>query len=291
MGTQTATLRLTKPTINADGNGAWPADLNLNCDLTDRAINQVVTVSIPDTNVSLEADGTNSDQAVYAVYNFTGALTADRTVTLPASAKIGYAINATTGGHNVILSAGGTTLSVANAAWNFFHCDGTNVTTPTLGLGGSAQISGGSNGGVAVTGSNTNDSASAGQVGEFISASVSSGSPASISSNIIANVASISLTAGDWDVWGNVGVVFSGVAGSAVLAWISTTSAAVPTDRSNGGAFAEIFLTSSSLSLFTTPVGMMRLSLGATTTVYLSVDSVFTGTATAYGFIGARRRR
>ena len=46
----------------------------------------------------------------YAVYNFTGALTTDRTVTLPSCAKIGYAINNTTGGHNVILSAGGTTL-------------------------------------------------------------------------------------------------------------------------------------------------------------------------------------
>lgn len=299
MGTQTATLRLTKPTINADGNGAWPADLNLNCDLTDRAINQVVTVSIPDTNVSLEADGTNGDQAVYLVYNFTGALTADRTVTLPANAKVGYAINATTGGHNVILSAGGTTLSVANAGWNFFYCDGTNVTTPQLGIwkvlgaltmgSGSAQVTGGTNNGVALTGSNTNDSASAGQVGEFISAEVASGSAVAVGNNTAGNIASISLTAGDWDVWGNIGVTFSGGAGTGATGWISTTSAAVPTDFSNGGAFASISGTTMSAAVF--PTGTRRLSLASTTTVYLSILAVFTSSATGYGFIGARRRR
>jgi hypothetical protein len=40
------------------------------------------------------------------------------------------------------------------------------------------------------------------------------------------------------------------------------------------------------------PTGMTRLSLTSTTTVYLGVDIAFSsGTALAYGFIGARRIR
>src|SRR6185312_1442172 len=127
MATQTATLRLSKPTIGGDGSNVWPADLNLDMDLVDRAINQTVTVSVSDTNVSLTADGTASDQALYAIHNITGAWTADRTITLPANVKIGYCINGTTGGHNVVLSAGGTTLSIAPGATIMFRCDGSNV--------------------------------------------------------------------------------------------------------------------------------------------------------------------
>jgi hypothetical protein len=290
MGTQTATLRFTKPTINADGNGAWPADLNLDMDLIDRAINQVITVSVPDTNVSLEADGTNSDQALYAVYNFTGALTADRTITLPASVKIGYAINSTTGGHNVILSAGGTTLAIGTSAWNFFYCDGTNVTGPALGLGGAAQISGGSNGGVAITGSNTNDSAAAGQVGEVISANVTPGSAVALGNGLNGHIAQISLTAGDWDVWGNVVFAFSGTSGSSAICWISSVFASSPSDA-NGGALTGITTSSAIINTLYQPAGMRQISLSSTTTIYLAVTATFSGTATAYGFIGARRMR
>ena len=175
MGTPTATLRLTKPTINADGNGAWPADLNLNCDLIDRAMNQVVTVNIADTNVSLEADGTNSDQALYAAYNFTGALTADRTVTLPSCVKI-VTIRQHYWRPQRHSKRGRHYAGNRKCRRRFFYCDGTNVTGPALGRGGAAQIPLRSNSGVANTGSNKNDSASAGYVGEFVSGGVASGS-------------------------------------------------------------------------------------------------------------------
>lgn len=144
-----------------------------------------------------------------------------------------------------------------------------------------------------IVGTTTNNNANAGSVGEFISATVPLGSPVALTTNVAANVTSISLTAGDWDVWGNIGTNnpgtttiqnFQGV--------ISTTSATIPT-APNGGAF--VFSTiqypaGSANNVW--PVGMTRLSLSATTTVFLVTQVGFSAsTLSAYGFIGARRRR
>lgn len=134
MTTFTSTIRLTEPLVGGD-TGTWGGELNSDLVYIDEAVNQTVTVNIADTNISLVADGSSSDQARYKVYSFTGALTADRTVTLPANMKVGFAINNTSGGHNVILSAGATTLTIApnTTDWTFFNVDGSNnVTSPGL---------------------------------------------------------------------------------------------------------------------------------------------------------------
>jgi hypothetical protein len=143
-----------------------------------------------------------------------------------------------------------------------------------------------------IVGTTTNNDANAGSVGEFISAEIASGSATAIGTGVAGNITNLaSLGAGDWDVWGNVGVSFSGTAGSSAFGWISTTSGTLPTDRSNGGAMATINLSNSSLSAVVMPVGMTRIKLSAPANVFLSVFATFTGTATAFGFIGARRRR
>lgn len=123
----TTTLRLTQPTVGGDS-GLWGGLLNSDLSYIDQAANQTVTVSVADTNDTLTADGTSSDQARYLITKITGAWTADRTITLPGNAKVGWIVNGTTGGHNVILSAGGTTLSVPPSSTMMFICDGTNVT-------------------------------------------------------------------------------------------------------------------------------------------------------------------
>jgi len=56
-----------------------------------------------------------------------------------------------------------------------------------------------------ILGTTTNNNASAGYVGEFVSSEVLIGSAVSISANTATDLTSISLTAGDWDVWANVG--------------------------------------------------------------------------------------
>ena len=136
----TPTIRLTEPVVGGD-TGTWGGEINNDLSYIDRATNQQVTVSIADTNISLLADGSTSDQARYLVYNFTGALTANRTVTLPANQKVGWAANNTTGGHNVILSAGGATLTLTSGgSWTFFYCDGSNVISPIGGFASGVYI-------------------------------------------------------------------------------------------------------------------------------------------------------
>lgn len=132
----TPTIRLTEPTIGGDTTPIWPTLLNNNMVYTDQATNQVVNITMPDTNVTLVADGTSSDQARYLMYSFIGALTADRSANLPPNQKFGYAINGTSGGKNVILRTGlGNSINAIPGWWTPFWCDGTNVFTLPVAFG------------------------------------------------------------------------------------------------------------------------------------------------------------
>ena len=148
---------------------------------------------------------------------------------------------------------------------------------------------------VSLKGTTTNDDAASGMIGEYISATVLAGSAVPITTNTATNVASISLTAGDWDVSGNVVIAPAGGSLVTVAAgWISTTSASAPTIPNSGAYFQLQSPGGSTLTAntFSFPVGNRRLSLSGTTTVYLSTLDIFTvGTLGAYGFIGARRAR
>lgn len=148
-------------------------------------------------------------------------------------------------------------------------------------------ISRSGNGGIPVQGTNTNDSAAAGDVGEIIESSIPSGSAVALTTGVSANVTSISLTAGDWDVWGNV---ISASSGTITLAFaaIHTVSATLPTPPNGGGYTNWIGSTGSNVALDS---GQMRISLSATTTIYLVTFMTFTSTVSAYGYIGARRVR
>lgn len=270
----TPTIRLTEPTPNGD-TGVWPGLLNSNFAYIDEAINQTIAVTVPDANVVLVADGTSGDQARYLRYNFTGALTADRTITVPSNVKVGLASNNTTGGHNILLTTGGgSSVTLNNSGWTYFQCDGTNVTVPPLGIGGSA----------------TNDNAVAGTVGEYISSSVAPGAAVGLTSTAAVNVTSINLSAGDWDVEGSLGIL---PAGGAVVSLyqgtISTVSATFPTQPGTGGWFQANYATGIEQQ---NPTGMQRVSLASNTTVYLVAAVQFaSGTVGGFGFLRARRMR
>jgi hypothetical protein len=143
-----------------------------------------------------------------------------------------------------------------------------------------------------IVGTSTNNNASAGSVGEVIESTVLTASAVSMTSGATTNITSISLTAGDWDVWGNIW--FKPAAGtimSYTASAITTTSATFPTPP-NGGASNTLRLTFPASVEQGFPVGMMRLSLSATTTVYLIGYVEFTvSTQKAYGYLGARRIR
>lgn len=131
--------------------------------------------------------------------------------------------------------------------------------------------------------------ATAGNVGEYIESKVASGSAVSLTTATGANVTSIALTAGDWDVSGCVNLSGATATFTSRSAGISTTSATVPADGTE-----VTNTTGTSTATITIPLSpsSKRISVSGSTTVYLVTNSTFSiGTASAYGVISARRVR
>lgn len=145
-----------------------------------------------------------------------------------------------------------------------------------------------------IVGTVTNDNAAAGNVGETTKTTVLSGAPVSLTTATAVNVTSISLTVGDWEVCGTV--FLQGAAATVATraqASISQTSATLVTAGTEG--FGETLAAATatfSASNMGIPVTSTRVSINATTTVYLVAQLNFSGgTASAFGFIKARRVR
>jgi hypothetical protein len=144
-----------------------------------------------------------------------------------------------------------------------------------------------------IVGTPTNNNAAASYVGEFISSNIGIGTPVAVTSTVCVNITSISLTAGDWDVFGTVYTLpAAGTTTSAYSAAINTVSATLPGSGPNN-AFVNFTNIAAAANLtLGFPVGSCRISLAGTTTVYLVTTLVFAvSTMGAYGWIGARRMR
>jgi hypothetical protein len=146
-----------------------------------------------------------------------------------------------------------------------------------------------------IIGTTTNNNAAAGSVGELQS-SVVADSTTSLTINTNADVTSLLLQPGDYDVWGNV--AFNGAASTTTiinLGWISTTSATLPASNLYATQFFSAGGTavySTAPSAFCVPSIRVTVATATTTTVYLSVRSAFlVSTSTAGGGLYARRRR
>ena len=135
-----------------------------------------------------------------------------------------------------------------------------------------------------IIGTTTNDNAAAGSVGEFVTSAVSA---VAITTATATNVTSISLTAGDWDLWGNVFTnPAAGTTQSLLAAGISTSTAAFPTQYT-----LLPYTAIASVNVGTTAPNI-RLSLSGTTTVYLVASvSYAVSTLTISGTLSARRAR
>jgi len=139
-----------------------------------------------------------------------------------------------------------------------------------------------------IVGTTTNNNASTGKVGEFISSQIAVGSAISLSTATATNLTSISLTAGDWNVWGNATFSNSGTASNFQVG-ISSTSATFPDPSFVAGmSFSTFAMTGA----FQACAPQQRISLSGTTTIYIVVQANFnTGAVTACGGVYARRIR
>lgn len=146
-----------------------------------------------------------------------------------------------------------------------------------------------------IPGTSTNDSAAAGNVGEYTSLALALASAIPVSTGVATSILALPLTAGDWDVWG-AGVAH---AGAAITVFTSLTvgisvvsNTALP--GLSSGAQNQLGLGGGLTGIADTSVnaGPTRVSLAVSGTAFLNGSFTFaTSTASVYGSIQARRRR
>jgi len=148
-----------------------------------------------------------------------------------------------------------------------------------------------------LVGTSTNDSAASGVVGELITASLASGSAVSVTTATGKTITSISLTPGDWNIYGVVNFVLSGVTATIFQVGPSLTTNTLPSQTGGSGLAVDPLtklpmLTTALSDTLVVPINMTNLKITSTTTVYLVAQATFSvGTLTAYGTINARRAR
>lgn len=149
----------------------------------------------------------------------------------------------------------------------------TNILTPSTTVG--------------IKGTTLADNAQAGSIGEYMTAT---GTAVPVTTSTAANITSITLTAGDWDVWGNIefigntGTLITGIVGSVSLTSATTTPPPF-FSALNGVPF-------NSAAIVTQFAPIQRINVSTNTVVFLVGQATFTvSTVSVNGYIAARRRR
>lgn len=194
---------------------------------------------------------------------------------------------------NVLLAASAT----ASAVNAFTITNAASGNNPTFGATGSgtnlnAIIRGKGTGGVAILGFTDGSSASTGYVGELITANAAEATTGT-SNNTKKDVLTLSLGAGDWDVWGSI--IVSGASTTTfteAYGWINNASTTNPGNQYCGMTVMDPTLTVSGFGFFTISPPMQTFSSGSSFTAYLTVVSTFAvSTCGTGGFLAARRVR
>jgi hypothetical protein len=214
-----------------------------------------------------------------ATNKFTVAAASGNTVvagTLGVTGATALAAATATSINKVALTAPATSATLTIA-------DGTTLTQTTSTSIGRGQYQG----------TATNDAATAGNIGEYISSSVLLASAVSLSAGVAANVTSISLTAGDWDVEG--AVHFEAQPTTQINYSAASIGSASATFGTTAGLFAASAVGNQANyddSYETVTIPRIRVSLSGTTTYYLVAKADWiTSTYKAFGIISARRVR
>lgn len=141
-----------------------------------------------------------------------------------------------------------------------------------------------------IIGTTTNNNANSGCWGEYNSATQST--PVSLTSNAAADIISINLTAGDYDVMGSCYITLGTSTNMTALAiWCNTSSATYP-GGTEGISYFNINVPAAANQTFGIPTPLHRISMASSGTAYFSVAATFTGgTLTAQGTIRIRRVR
>lgn len=137
-------------------------------------------------------------------------------------------------------------------------------------------------------GTTTNNNAAVGQIGEIVS---NSASGVALTTITFTTVCSVSLTPGDWCIWGNV--IFVPNASTDISVIVASISLTSNSYTHTDGAYSQVSYTPSPVGgQHALCAGESRISIANTTTVYLIGYGAFgTSTLTVSGYIYARRAR
>lgn len=284
------------------GNAGTPTDTTLGGDATIGATGTLTIANLAITNAKIAATTIDLTAKV------TGTLPATNGGTGFASYTIGDILSAssttalskvTVGTSNQLLQGNG----VGNLpSWVTVSGDATNsngaitLASTNANLGNLSKATG-----VAVHGTNTNDSAAAGFVGETLTGTLVRSSATSLTTSTSKTITSISVTAGDWQICG--GVQFKTAAGTSVTSLYAAASLTtntlpaadtqfVPTSNEIRADIDEPATVPGSNSDTPLPFPCYRASFSGTTNLFLVANATFSvSTMTGYGFIQATRTR
>lgn len=181
------------------------------------------------------------------------------------------------------IADGGTNTTTSTGTGNLVFSNSPTFDAATIGAatGTSLTFSPTTNG---IVGTTAADNAASGDVGQYISSNVPYASAVSPASSVV-NVTSILLSAGDWDLTGNV-YGFSTSSPSTLRASISATSA-TNNDKSQEASYGS----PGSPTYLAQTLPALRASVSGNTTYYLCGSLSSSGTSSLCGNIQARRRR
>lgn len=195
------------------------------------------------------------------------------------------------GGAIIVKDSGISASKLATSAVTTAKINDAAVTAAKISAGGPSWDA---TGNTVITGTTTNDNAATGKVGEYVSSTVAAASRVGLTSATTANVTSISLTAGDWDVCGDVLITADGAfniagAGTPAYAAIATTSATLP--GFDVGRQAAILPLAGNGYDYHIVTPLARISIASTTTVYLVANATHNASSSEVGASGTLRAR
>jgi hypothetical protein len=190
-----------------------------------------------------------------------------------------FGASGTSGSANYILASNATS---GNAP--AFAAQGTDANI-------SIAIAGKGTGGALLQGGTSGTAAPAGYMGQVVGSDVPAPG-SSVTSAAIANVTSASVPAGNWMCYGNVQQIPG--ASTAIgqnAAWISTTSAALPSALENAGYAKRVTTASATATIEGMNVGPVFYTFTSSTPVYLSSQVNYSSgtTGTQYGALNCVR--
>ena len=124
--------------------------------------------------------------------------------------------------------------------------------------------------------------------GPLSSASVVTGSAVALTTATAANVTTLSLAPGDYELSAEITLNLTGATLSRVQLGFGTTTATLPAASTTGLLNSPIITTTSAVPITLNPQG--RISVATTTTIYLVAHVTFSaGTVAAWGVVRARK--